>query len=114
MRRQRERKGPRKEREGEQRRMGGGFFFFFSNIIVFPDSAKPNHTPPEPPSRTRKNVKKSSVRDERKDRKLRMANIIEGQNQLSRIKPEEGELIRTGLGHYRSVCGNSRNVGGGG
>lgn len=39
---------------------------------------------------------------------------MEGQNQLSRIEPEEGELIRTGFGHYRSVCGNSRNVGGGG
>lgn len=58
----REEKTKREEgsREGEGRRAtkDGRRLFFFSNIIVFPDSAKPNHTPPEPPSRTRKNVKK--------------------------------------------------------
>ena len=89
--------------------MGGGFFFPI--LLFFPIQA--NRTILRQCHRLgRGNVKKRSVRDERKDGRLRMAIIREGQNQLSRIEPEEGELIRTGFGHYRSVCGNSRNVGG--
>lgn len=65
-------------------------FFFFPILLFFP--IQPNQTILRQNHRLGrgKTLKKRSVRDERKDRKLRMANIMEGQNQLSRIEPEEG------------------------
>lgn len=84
----REGEGRRATKDG--RRLFLFLFFFFPILLFFP--IQPNQTILRQNHRLGrgKTLKKRSVRDERKDRKLRMANIMEGQNQLSRIEPEEG------------------------